>query len=64
MGEGGVKSLKKLPTSFMDGPQGGDPTQLLADALTQLQSRGILHLSWIFTHSHGPVLYSVQKSMN
>ena len=23
----------------MDGPQGGDPTQLLADALTQLQSR-------------------------
>ena len=48
----------------MDGPQGGDPTQLLADALTQLQSRGILHLSWIFTHSHGPVLYSVQKSMN
>ena len=36
MGEGGVKSLKKLPTSFMDGPQGGEGEEANLETQTTL----------------------------
>ena len=35
MGAESIKNMEKLPTLFID----GNPPQLLADALTQLQSR-------------------------